>query len=106
MTESVAPRYAKVTISLPEHLLSAVDRLQRESGSTRSEIFRRAVEDMFAAEDDRIAEQRWVNAYRAQPQSEDELAWTEASLGSLAASEWEPRAGEPAKPRKRTSRRT
>jgi Arc/MetJ-type ribon-helix-helix transcriptional regulator len=94
MTSSSAePRFAKVTISLPAQLLGAVDRLQRKTGHSRSEIFRRAVEELFASERERADEQRWLNAYRDQPQRNDELGWTESALGSLAENPWDSPAG-------------
>jgi Arc/MetJ-type ribon-helix-helix transcriptional regulator len=99
-----SPRFAKVTISLPPHVLSAVDRLQRKTGQSRSEIFRHAVEELFASENEREAERRWLNAYRARPQSEADHVWTEASLESLASNEWDSPTDLTASPRQRTKR--
>ena len=90
MTSSAAePRFAKVTISLPAQLLGAVDRLQRKTGRSRSEIFRHAVEELFASERERAEEQRWLSAYRGQPQREEELGWTDVALESLAENAWD-----------------
>ena len=90
MTGTASPqRFAKVTISLPQRVLSAVDRLQRKTGTSRSEIFRRAIEELFAAERERAEERRWLSAYREQLQREVESAWSEVALASLEANPWD-----------------
>ncbi len=38
------PKTSKIAISLPEEVLTAVEREREESGESRSQIFRRAVD--------------------------------------------------------------
>src|ERR671911_1243175 len=105
MTDAPASqRFAKVTISLPAGLLSAVDKLQRKTGRSRSEVIRDAVEGLLAAEAERADERRWLKAYRQQPQSEAELAWTKSALESLAVNEWDAPAPQPPRPPSRPKR--
>jgi metal-responsive CopG/Arc/MetJ family transcriptional regulator len=79
---------AKIAISLPEELLRLID-LDRGSGMTRSEYFRRAIEDSIRRRAAAEASARYQAAYLAQPEDDDELAWSRASIAALAAEPWE-----------------
>jgi Arc/MetJ-type ribon-helix-helix transcriptional regulator len=81
---------AKVTISLPQDLLAYVDRKQGESGLSRSEFVRRAIERMRRAERERELDDQYVRGYRDRPQTEAEFGWMEQTgLEALASLPWE-----------------
>lgn len=79
-------RIVKVAISLPEDLLVAVDQASNTAGTTRSGFFRDAVEARLqlgvTSEVD-----RYVAAYRAEPEGAEEVAAAMASAVHLLAAE-------------------
>lgn len=79
-------RIVKVAISLPEDLLVAVDQARNTAGTTRSRFFRDAVEARLqlgvTSEVD-----RYVAAYRAEPEGAEEVAAAMASAVHLLAAE-------------------
>jgi metal-responsive CopG/Arc/MetJ family transcriptional regulator len=79
---------SKISISLPEALLTAAERERRASGESRSEFFRRAVEELLQREreKDRIA--RYVAGYVAEPEAPYEVEETDqVSRNTL---DWDP----------------
>ncbi|MGH7572786.1 MAG: CopG family ribbon-helix-helix protein [Gemmatimonadota bacterium] len=76
---------AKISISLPADLLARADQERRQSGESRSELFRRALETLFRERRHDAAVRRYVDGYVAEPESGYEVSSADAS--SLAA--WE-----------------
>lgn len=72
---------AKISISLPADVLVRADRERRESGESRSELFRRALETLFREKRREAAVRRYVDGYVAEPESEYEVASAEAVAG-------------------------
>lgn len=63
----------KIAISLPPELLEAADRKRQDRGETRSEFFRHAVEALLRREQEQEAVQRYIQGYRAQPETDEEV---------------------------------
>jgi len=83
-------RIAKVTISLPQELLAYIDRRQVESGVSRSEFVRRAIEGVRRDERERELDEQYVRGWREQPETEEEFGWLDpAAIESLADLPWE-----------------
>jgi Arc/MetJ-type ribon-helix-helix transcriptional regulator len=81
---------AKITISLPRHLLEFVERQQQERGRTRSEVIRRALERVRREEDEREAVAQYIRSYQEQPETEEEFGWSDQlALEALADLPWE-----------------
>ena len=82
-------RFVKVAISLPEDLLGRVDRARRVSRATRSEYFREALRGHLATTGQTDVE-RYVQGYRADPETAAEVAAAETtSSEALASFPWE-----------------
>lgn len=64
---------AKVAISLPEHVLKAVERERKARGESRSEFFRRAVEKFLKQEQESKAIEKYTQGYCDMPESADEV---------------------------------
>jgi metal-responsive CopG/Arc/MetJ family transcriptional regulator len=64
----------KIAISLPPELLEAADQKRQERGETRSKFLRHTVEALLRREQEREAVQRYLQGYRAQPETEEEVA--------------------------------
>lgn len=78
---------AKITISLDAELLEAIERQRRERGQTRSEFVRSAVEQVLRREQEDNA--RYIEAYRRQPETEEELLIAQQlGLAVLAQEPW------------------
>ena len=71
---------AKIAISLPEEMLQAVELERRATGESRSQFFRRAVEERLRRERDREDIARYIEGYQKYPETEDELAFAESAL--------------------------
>ena len=81
---------AKVTISLDEELYAAVEKEREESGENRSQIFRRAVELLLRQRLEREKSERYVRAYQAMPETQEEVqAARRAASAILAEEPWE-----------------
>ena len=81
---------AKISISLPRGTLEHADRERRSSGESRSEFFRRAVEEFLRRKERREAVDRYVAGYIAEPEAdyEEEISETTA-VEVLAQESWE-----------------
>lgn len=85
-----ATRVAKVGISLPRDLLTTVDRERRARRQTRSEFFRRAVEEFLRREREREDDERYARAYLEQPETDEDMAWVVAAgAAAFADNPWE-----------------
>jgi metal-responsive CopG/Arc/MetJ family transcriptional regulator len=79
----------KVAISLPEHILKAVEKERKVKGESRSEFFRRAVEKLLKQEQESKSIEKYVQGYRAMPESTEEVkAVHEAGSAVLAEEPW------------------
>jgi len=80
---------AKIAISLPEEMLQAVEKERLAKGESRSEFFRRAVEQLLRRELEREWDEQYVRAYLENPETAEELAWGQLGLAALAQEPWE-----------------
>jgi metal-responsive CopG/Arc/MetJ family transcriptional regulator len=80
---------AKVAISLPEHVLAAVEMERRAKGESRSEFFRRAVEARLKQEQESSAIKDYMRGYQQYPESAEEVeAAHRTGSAVLAAEPW------------------
>jgi metal-responsive CopG/Arc/MetJ family transcriptional regulator len=78
---------AKIAISLPEDVLKAVEREREESGESRSEFFRRAVEMLLRRRRDQEMSQQYVRAYQRMPETKEEVAAAYRAANNILAEE-------------------
>ena len=71
---------AKIAISLPDTLLDAIENERAASGVSRSEFFRRAVEEHLRRERQREDIERYIQGYKLYPETEEEIALAESTL--------------------------
>lgn len=82
-------RSAKVAISLPEHVLKAVEKERKARGESRSEFFRRAAEKLLKQEQESRAVETYIQGYCAMPESSEEVeAIHRAGIAVLAEEPW------------------
>ena len=80
---------AKVAISLPEHVLKAVEKERKARGESRSEFFRHAVERLLKQDQDSKAVEDYVQGYRSVPESREEIEQAHsAGVAVLAEEPW------------------
>ncbi|MBI2836181.1 MAG: ribbon-helix-helix protein, CopG family [Chloroflexi bacterium] len=80
---------AKVAISLPEHVLKAIEKERKARGESRSEFFRRAAEKLLKQEQESKAVEAYIRGYRAMPESAEEEGIHRAGVAALAEEPWE-----------------
>ena len=68
------PKTTKIAISLPEEVLTAVEREREGSGESRSQIFRRAVELLLRQQKEQKMSEQYVRAYQQIPETNEEVA--------------------------------
>ena len=78
---------AKVAISLPAHVLKAIEEERKAKGESRSEFFRRAVEILLKREQESKQVDRYVQGYCAMPESIDEIEMAHRQGASILAEE-------------------
>ena len=84
------PKTTKIAISLPEEVLTAVEREREESGESRSQIFRRAVELLLRQRKEREMSERYIRAYLQVPETKEEIdAARHAASIILAEEPWQ-----------------
>ena len=83
-------KVAKVAISLPQHILEAVEQERKARGESRSEFFRRAAEELLRQEREQSAVAKYVQSYQEMPETTEEIE-TALSISSavLAEEPWE-----------------
>lgn len=81
------PRISKVAISLPEEMLTAVEKEREESGESRSQIFRRAVELLLRQRKEREMSQQYVRAYQEMPETKEEVTAARRAASTILAEE-------------------
>jgi metal-responsive CopG/Arc/MetJ family transcriptional regulator len=80
---------SKIAISLPEEVLIAVERERGESGESRSQIFRRAVDLLLRQRKEREKSEQYIRAYQQVPETEEEvIAARRAARIILAEEPW------------------
>ena len=80
---------AKVAISLPEPVLKKVERERKVRGESRSEFFRRAVEELLKREQESQAIETYIRGYRVMPESAEEVeAIHRAGVAVLSREPW------------------
>jgi hypothetical protein len=88
MSKGVA--MAKIAISLPDEVLNAVEKERSASGISRSEYFRRTVEEHLHREKEKEDVARYIQGYRDDPETLEELDWVvQAGVEALADIPWE-----------------
>ena len=81
---------AKIAISLPEETLQAVEKERLATGMSRSEFFRRAVEEHLRRVKEREDVEQYIQGYLKYPETKEEIALAEATLGYvMAENPWE-----------------
>ena len=81
---------AKIAISLPDEILEAVEKERSASGISRSEYFRRTVEEHLRREKEKEDVARYIQGYLENPETPEEMAWVvQAGVEALADIPWE-----------------
>ena len=81
------PKTSKIAISLPEEVLDAVEREREESGESRSQIFRRAVDLLLRQRKEREMSEQYIQAYQEMPETEEEVAAARRAASTILAEE-------------------
>jgi len=81
------PKTSKVAISLPDEVLTAVEREREESGESRSQIFRRALELLLRQRTEREMSERYVRAYQEMPETTEEVTAARHAASTILAEE-------------------
>ncbi len=81
---------AKIAISLPDEVLDAVEKERSERGISRSEYFRRTVEEHLRREKEKEDDARYIQGYLDDPETPEEQGWVvRAGVEALADIPWE-----------------
>jgi metal-responsive CopG/Arc/MetJ family transcriptional regulator len=78
---------SKIAISLPEDVLTAVEREREESGESRSQIFRRAVELLLRQRKERELSEQYIRAYQEMPEAKEEVTAARRAASTILAEE-------------------
>jgi metal-responsive CopG/Arc/MetJ family transcriptional regulator len=82
-------RSTKIAISLPEHVLEAIEKERIARGESRSEFFRRAVERLLREEQESKKVEKYIQGYSAVPESAEEVETVHlAGVTVLAEEPW------------------
>ena len=81
------PKTSKIAISLPEEVLTAVEREREESGESRSQIFRRAVELLLRQRKEREMSEQYIRAYQQMPETKEEVTAARRAASTIMAEE-------------------
>ena len=65
---------AKIAISLPEETLQSVEKQRLATGLSRSEFFRRAVEEYLRLVKEREDVEQYIQGYLKYPETKEEIA--------------------------------
>lgn len=77
----------KVAISLPEHVLEAIENERKVSGESRSELFRRAVEMLLHRRQEEEHIKQYLRGYQQMPETKEEIAAADQAAVSILLEE-------------------
>ena len=80
-------KITKIAISLPEDMLNAVEEKREESGESRSQFFRRAVEALLKQHRERDQIERYIRAYSKNPETKQEVESARHAASTILATE-------------------
>ena len=78
---------SKIAISLPEEVLAAVERERQDSGESRSQIFRRAVDLLLRQQKEREMSEKYIHAYQQIPETKEEVTAARRAASTILAEE-------------------
>ena len=81
------PKTTKIAISLPQDIFDAVEQERKESGESRSELFRRAVEMLLRRNREQAMSERYVRAYEQMPETKEEIDTARYAASAILAGE-------------------
>jgi len=81
------PKTSKIAISLPEEVLTAVEREREESGESRSQIFRRAVDLLLRQRKEQEMSEKYIRAYQHLPETKEEVTAARRSASTILSEE-------------------
>ena len=71
---------AKIAISLPDETLREVEKERLATGESRSQFFRRAVEERLRRAREREDVEQYIRGYLKYPETREEIALAESTL--------------------------
>ena len=77
----------KVAISLPEHVLKAVEKERKARGESRSEFFRYAVERLLKQDQESKAVEAYIQGYCSMPESKEGIEQIHRAGSAILAEE-------------------
>ena len=84
------PQTEKVAISLSKDVLKQIEELRKETGESRSALIQRAMKKMLKEQERSVRVRSYVEGYRRQPETKEEVDAAELSASELLAREpWE-----------------
>ncbi len=78
---------SKIAISIPKEVLAAVERERQESGESRSQIFRRAVDLLLRQQREREMSEKYMRAYQQIPETKEEVTAARRAASTILAEE-------------------
>jgi metal-responsive CopG/Arc/MetJ family transcriptional regulator len=81
------PKTSKIAISLPEDVLVAIEKEREESGESRSQIFRRAVQLLLRQRRENEMGEQYMRAYQQMPDTTEEVTAARRAASTVLAEE-------------------
>jgi metal-responsive CopG/Arc/MetJ family transcriptional regulator len=81
------PKTTKIAISLPDDMLTVVEEQRKESGESRSEFFRRAVQVLLRRRREMDKTERYIRAYQKNPETKEEVEAARHAASSILSEE-------------------
>jgi Arc/MetJ-type ribon-helix-helix transcriptional regulator len=79
----------RLTISLPDDLLDALDHQLVGRDETRSSVIRRLIQEALREAEERREVERYIRGYQADPQTVEELGWADqVAPAGLSVEPW------------------
>jgi len=80
-------KISKISISIPEETLDAVEQERKESGESRSQIIRRSIEAMLREKKELALSECYIRSYREMPETKEEINAAHRSACNILAEE-------------------
>jgi metal-responsive CopG/Arc/MetJ family transcriptional regulator len=77
----------KIAISLSEEVLATVEQERRQSGESRSQFFRRAVETLLRHQREKEMSEQYMRAYQRIPETSEEVEAARRAASNILAQE-------------------